>query len=130
MKSNTGALLTKIAAIINFVTAGILILIGISFSIFISPATIFAEKTFQNKELLIKTLTSYPSLFFLIFLFIAIIILIIGLLQLMASNKMKSSKTVKNGSIWAIVIGALTITQLTGILCLIGGILGVIDSEK
>ncbi len=112
MKSKTGALLTKIAAIINLITAGIILLLGI---------------------ILIIGLSLYQGLpFNLIFiiLLISLIIFAIGLLLWNASEKMKNPKTVRTGAIIAIVVGVLSISSLIGILALIGGIIALIDSDK
>lgn len=43
---------------------------------------------------------------------------------------MKKSKHVKSASITVIILGILTIANFIGIFVLIGGIIGLIDSEK
>lgn len=113
MKSKTGSLLTKIAAIINIVFAGLAFLLG--FIAFIGLG-FFQRGIHFNLGIFVLGLS--------------IIGLVLGFLLLNASEKMKNSKTVKNGAVWAIVIGVLTLTNLTGILALIGGIIALIDSDK
>ncbi len=112
MKSKTGSLLVKIAAIINIVIAGLVIFGGILSLIGI---TLY---------------TKFPINLSIVIFIIAILISIFGYLLLDASKKMQNSKTVKNGSIWAIVLGVLTISSIAGILALIGGIIGLIDADK
>lgn len=115
MESKTGALLTKIAAIINLVIAGLIFVVG---TIAILAMT-FYQGIAVNLFILI-------SLFFIF----SFIIFLSGILLLNASKKMKTSKNVKNGAIWALVIGVLTMKFLTGILALIGGIIALVDSDK
>ncbi|OGJ20031.1 hypothetical protein A3K73_03930 [Candidatus Pacearchaeota archaeon RBG_13_36_9] len=112
MESETGALLTKISAIINFVVAGIIFLIGIIgiFGLFVFPRL--------------------TILLMFIFLLVGLIVLIFALLLWNAAVKMKNPRTVKNGAIWAIVLGALTLGNVTGILALVGGIIALIESDK
>jgi hypothetical protein len=69
------------------------------------------------------------NLLFLILLG-ALVAFIVGLLILNASKKMKKPETVKNGAIWAIVLGIISLGSVSGILALIGGIIALIDSEK
>lgn len=118
MKSETGAVLTKISAILNFVFSGIIFLIGVLSAIGLS---LFQETPF---------FLSIRVNMMLIFLLIALVILALGFVLLNISKKMQNSKTVKNASIWAIVIGALTFSSISGILALVGGIIGIIDSDK
>ena len=115
MKSETGYLLTKIAAIINFIISAIIFIMGLGILIFVWGL--------DNEKI-------NPIVIFLIAILISLIILIFGLLELKASNKMKNPKTTRNGAIWAIVLGALTIGNLSGILSLIGGIIGLTDSNR
>lgn len=112
MESKTGALLTKISAIINFVVAGIIFLIGI--------VALIGLNMYQGIP------------FNLVFLMLAftLIVLVVGLLLWNAAEKMKNKKTVKKGAIWAIVLGVLTIQVISGILALVGGIIAIIDADK
>lgn len=116
MKSDTGSLLTKIAAIINFVAAVIVAVIGI---VIATLGSMFLKET-----------RIAPLLLGLILIIVAIVVLILGLLELRAADKMKNPKTARNGAIWAIVLGAITIGNISGILALIGGIIGIIDADK
>jgi hypothetical protein len=112
MKSETGALLTKIAGIITLALAGLISILLI--------IVIVATAAYQRA----------PVNLMLIFLIIPIIFFAIGFLILSASKKMETPKTTRNGAIWAIVIGALTIQTVIGILVLIGGVIALIDSNK
>ena len=124
MKSETGALLTKISAIIDFVVAGILVLIGIIvFAVGMSgnfPAT--PESTLPGSTAAI--------LIFFILILAAVVVLVMGLLLYKSSKKMLNPKTTRNGAIWAIIIGIITLGNVIGILALIGGIIGLSDANK
>ena len=119
MKSKTGSLLTLIAAIIDLAVAGIVFLLA-----FIIPLLISLGITPE------KDIPFAPIFLSLILALVAILVFLLGILLLTASRKMKSQKTVRNGAIWAIILGALTIGQVSGILALIGGIIGIIDADK
>ena len=122
MKSDNGAMLTKIAAIINFVVSGIILLAGIIFSLVIGyiPEANNSELSNQVVSFIIIALA----------VLISFIIFLLGWLLLSASRKMRDKKTVKNGAIWAIVIGAITLGNVSGIFALIGGILALVDADK
>ncbi len=122
MKSETGALLTKISAIIDFVAAGIVLLIGIVASILIGSGVGTIENNIPRDFLAI--------LIFLVLLLASVVILVIGLLLFKASKKMLNPKTTRNGAIWAIVLGVITLGNVIGILALIGGIIGLSDANK
>ena len=122
MKSETGALLTKIAAIIDFVIAGIILLIGIIYSMLIASGVGELKSSMPTDILAI--------LIFLALLLVSVIVLILGLLLYKASKKMLNPKTARNGAIWAIVLGVITLSSLSGILALIGGIIGLSDANK
>jgi len=115
MKSKTGALLTKIAAIINLVVAGLVFLLGIT--------ALIGLGLYQGQG-------GMPLNLGIMVMAISLIGFVLGFLLLNAAEKMKSQKTVKNGGIWAIVIGVITLTNITGIIALIGGILAVLDADK
>lgn len=119
MKSNTGAMLTKIAAIVDFVIAGLIFIAGIVCFLFwnLIPVEI---KTDIPSKLIVS----------LIIVAIFAIVLILGFLFLMASRRMRNPKTVRNGAIWAIVLGAINFGNISGILALIGGIIGLNDADK
>lgn len=112
MKSQTGALLTKIAGIIDIVIGGIILFFGL--------IAIFGLTLYQG----------IPYNLFILLLTIPLMFFVLGGLILNSSKKMENAKTVKNGSIWAIVLGVLTMQFFTGVLTLIGGIIALIDSDK
>lgn len=112
MKSEIGALLTRIAAIINFIIASLVFIGGI--------VSILGITFYQG----------IPFNLMIMFFVMASIFFVLGMLMLNSSKKMQNPKTVKNGTIWAIVLGVITIQFFTGILSLIGGIIALIDSEK
>src|SRR3989344_8518329 len=122
MKSETGALLTKIAAIIDFVVAGIILLIGIICSILIASGVGELKSSIPIDIL--------AMLIFLVLLLISVVVLVFGLLLYKASKKMLNPKTTRNGAIWAIVLGVITLGNISGILALIGGIIGLSDANK
>ncbi len=111
MKSDTGSSLTKIAAIISIVVAGLITLFGL----IAVMGALFYNGFLNLIGLLLISIT---------------IMLVMGILMLRASKKMKDAKTVKQGAIWAIVLGVLNIGLVTGILCFIGGIIALIDADK
>ena|SRR3989344_5380121 len=119
MESKTGSLLTFIAAIINFIISGLVFLVSLVFL-----AVVFVIKDYN------LGISIPPFLLFIIILLVAVILFIIASLSLVASRKMKHKKTVRKGAIWAIILGAITIGQISGILSLIGGIIGIIDADK
>lgn len=108
----TGILLVKIAAIINFVIAGLLFFFGLIAFVGLS----------------IYRTTPFNLGFFV--LFIAIILLLFGFLFWKVHERMSDTKTAKNGAIWSIVLGALLISNISGILALIGGILVLVELDK
>lgn len=118
MKSETGSILTKIAGIINLVLAAIIFVFGlvamVGFSIY--NGTPF---------LLSKTVN-----LLMIFIILSIVLFALGMLMLKSSKKMQNTKTVRNGAIWAIILGVLNLSFLTGVLSLVGGIIGLIDADK
>ncbi|MDO8622783.1 MAG: hypothetical protein Q7R52_00900 [archaeon] len=119
MKSDTGAMLTKIAAIVDFVIAGLIFIAGIAV-LFLWDLIPVEMKTDAPTKLVI----------FLIILAVFVVILVLSFLFLMASKRMRNPKTVRNGAIWAIVLGAINIGNISGILALIGGIIGLVDADK
>lgn len=112
MKSETGSLLTKISAIINLVFAGLAIFFGL--------IAILGISAYSN----------FPKTLSIIIFALAALSLIMGLLLWNASKKMQDKKTVKSGAIWAIILGIILITNVSGILALIGGIFALVDSDK
>ena len=78
MKSETGSLLTKISAIINFVIAGLVFFLGL--------ISVIGLSFYQGVPF---------NLMFLILGF-SIIVFVLGVLLWNAAEKMKNSKTVKN----------------------------------
>lgn len=122
MKSETGASLTKIAAIINFVIAGIVLFVALVISLFINYI-----RKLPNAEV------SHPFLpiaIFILGILISLVIILIGCILLISSRKMLNAKTARNGAIWAIIIGVIEIGNIIGILALIGGIIGLTDANK
>ena len=127
MKSETGSLLTKIAAIIDFIAAGILGLVGIVlFSLIMSGVIPDSAKA----DLSGMPVGSLAGIILLICILIGVLFLVMGLLLYKASKKMLNPKTTRKGSIWAIVIGVITLSNISGILALIGGIIGLSDAGK
>lgn len=116
MKSDTGALLTKIAAIVDFVLAGFVFLAGIVIGLGFS---------FYSEEMGIS-----PIIVLVIIILISVLVFVMGTLFMSASRKMKDPRTVRNGAIWAIVLGVINIGNISGILSLIGGIIALSDSDK
>lgn len=112
MQSKNGALLTKIAAIIDFVIAGLILLIGL--------LAVLGTALYQGA----------PINLVLVILAVSLVVFVIGMLLWNAAKKMQNSKTVRNGAIWAIVLGVFTMSAFSGVLALIGGIIGLIDSDK
>ena len=112
MQSDIGALLTKIAAIINFAVAGIVLLLGVIAFLGVS----FYQGT--------------PLNLMIVLVIVFLVLIVLGILLLNASKKMKNPSTVKNGAIWAIVLGVLTFSNFSGVLAIIGGVIALIDSDK
>lgn len=112
MESHIGALLTKISAIIDFIAAAIIFIIG-----FIAMAGI----------VIFPRLSGILSF---ILILVGAIVLVFGFIIWHAAKLMENPRTVKNGAIWAIVLGALTVGNISGILALIGGIIALVESEK
>lgn len=112
MKSKNGALLTKIAAIINLVIAALVFIGGL--------ISILGITFYQG----------IPFNLMILFFIIALTTFVFGMLMLNSSKKMQNPRTVKKGAILAIILGAITVQFLTGIISLIGGIIALIDSEK
>jgi hypothetical protein len=110
-KSETGAIITKISAIINIILAILVFLAAIGVGIGIA---------------LIDWLPNWLSS---IGILIAIVLFVFGLLVWRAGNLMQDPRTVKSGAVWAIVLGVITISTFTGILTLIGGIIALIESR-
>ena len=73
---------------------------------------------------------SKAGIILLICILIGVLFLVMGLLLYKASKKMLNPKTTRKGSIWAIVIGVITLGNISGILVLIGGIIGLSDAGK
>ncbi len=122
MQSKTGSTLALISAIINYIGAGIFLLIST-----ITPLMILvAEEQPQNG---ISNSTA-AIIFFIIFFIIAAVFLTIGLLFHKASKKMKNPKTTKNGAIWALILGILTFGNIAGILGIVAGAIGLSDANK
>jgi hypothetical protein len=112
MKSKNGALLTKISAVINFIIAG-LVFLG-------SIIAVLGLSFYRGLPINLGVLGFLAAL----------VILVFGLLVWNAGSKMEDSRTVRNGAVWAVVLGAITIGTVSGILALIGGILGLMDADK
>jgi len=108
----TGALLVKIAAIINFVIGGLAFIFGL-----IS----FIGLSFY---------ANIPSLVGLFVLLTAMVVLVLGFLLLRIYQLMRYPKTARKGGIWSIVLGAILMSSLSGILALIGGILVLVELGK
>ena len=112
MESQAGSLLTKIAAIINLALAGLIFILGI--------IAIIGVSIYEG----------VPYNVLILFLVVMLILFAFGFLLLYFSNQMKNPKKVKSASIWAIVLGIISVGNFTGILALVGVIVGLIDSEK
>jgi hypothetical protein len=111
MRSETGALLTKISAVISMIVAILVFLAAIGVAIGI-------------------TVIDWIGGFAIITLIAAVIVFIFALLLWRAAEMMKNPRTVRSGAIWAIVLGILTLGNLAGILALIGGIIALIESGR
>ncbi|MEA3329868.1 MAG: hypothetical protein U9Q06_03935 [Nanoarchaeota archaeon] len=122
MESKTGSLLAKISAIINLVLAIFIFLIGICLTIIAGMG--IGESSGNVSPFGIS------MIILAITLFISGIMLTLSLLLFSASTKMKNPKTVKNGAIWSLVLGIITFGNLSGILALVGGIIGLSDADK
>ncbi|PIN94951.1 hypothetical protein COU53_01605 [Candidatus Pacearchaeota archaeon CG10_big_fil_rev_8_21_14_0_10_30_48] len=120
MNNKTGSLFVLIAAIFNYIGAGLIIL-G-SLIIFLLGEV---PKVLVNEGLTfsVRTIT-------LLGIALGILVLILAFLQQTISKKMKNKKMLKNNSILAIILGIITVGNISGILCLIGGIIGLSESKK
>ncbi len=110
--SKTGAIITKISAIIDIVVAVLVFLAAIGVGIGLSLTD------------------ALPAWLSSIGIIIAIVLFVFGLLVWRAANMMEDPRTVRSGSIWAIVLGVITISTFTGVLTLIGGIIALVESSR
>ncbi len=122
MKSKSGSTLTFISAILNYIVAGVVFLLGLIISILIFSGTgeIGGNISRQATGLIALAILTIVSIIFLI----------LGLLFNMASKKMLNPKTTKNGAIWALILGIITLGNLAGIIGIIGGAIALGDSDK
>lgn len=112
MRSETGAVITKISAIIDIIAGIIVFLLAIGLGIGLAVTNWL------------------PSWLSGIGVIIAILIFIFGLLVWRAAEMMRDPRRVRSGAIWAIVLGVITLSSITGILTLIGGIIALVDSGR
>ena len=110
MISKTGSTLAKIASIIYFVLAVLILIAGFVFLI-INP--------FEA-----------PITMGIILIIVAIVGFIVGFLYRMSSRMMLNNKQVRTGAIISLVLGVLSLGNLIGVLGVIGGIIGLIDAGK
>lgn len=123
MNNKTASLFVLIAAIFNYIVAGIIILASLMLLILSSiPEFLANELAKEGINLSVGTISTLGLL-------LGILILALAFIQLRVSKKMKNKKTLRNGSIWALVLGIITIGNVSGILCLIGGIIGLSESK-
>jgi len=113
-KSEAGSILALIEAIITFVVAAIILIVGV---IFLTIPAATAE--IQKEGLTV-------GFIFAFFLIAASIVFVIGYFKLYASKLMKSPKTTLKGGIIALVLGIVS----GGLLCIIGGILGIVEGSN
>ena len=110
MESKIGSILLLISAILTFIVAGILLIIGVAIPFL--PA---------------ENMQGNPIFGMIIFLVIAILFFIVAFLKLWASRLMKVPETTSKGGIVAIVVGILNGGDL---LAIIGGIIGIVQAGK
>jgi drug/metabolite transporter (DMT)-like permease len=104
-----------IAGILTFIFSGIVFFISI---------LAFLGVNFININL------GFPWEFFGgIGLLLTLISFVFGFLYVKASKMMLSKKSSQTGSIMAIVLGVITLGNIIGILGLVGGIIGLIESS-
>jgi hypothetical protein len=122
MESKSGSKLTFISSILNYIFAGFVFLLGLIFSIVIFSGVGEIEGNISRQATGLIVLA--------IFIIVSVIFLILGLLFNMASKKMLNPKTTKNGAIWALILGIITLGNIAGILAVIGGAIALGDSDK
>lgn len=115
-------ILTLIAAIINYIFAGILFFFILIASLILLLVGFSDAKAF------------FPGfLIFFIFILATLFVLGMGILLNVSANKMRcgNSEEIKFWSIVTIIVGVISLGGISGILALIGGILGLVKlSDK
>ena len=109
MESKTGSVLSLIGGILWLVLSIILIVTAL--------IVVIVSSTSESMSGLV---------FGIVFMAIGIVCIVYGVLAVKAAQWMKEQKTSKRGGIVALIIGILGMN----ILVIIGGILGLIDSDK
>ena len=113
MESKVGSILALISAILGFIGAVVLLIIGL-LAVFVGSKASTTAGTAVGTGI---------GIFYIVF---AIVAGIIAFLTLKASKWMKDSQTTKKGGITALICGIIGLNILT----LIAGIFGLVDSGK
>lgn len=121
-KSKIPYILTLIAAIIDLI-AGIVIFI-------VSLFVILLGSSVPNIVSDLSEIPLAPVIAGVILIIASLVVIAIAILLLVASTKMRDSKDERGWGILTIIIGAITIGQVSGILALVGGIIYLIDSHN
>ncbi len=115
MESKAGPILLLISSIITFFFA--------AFALLVLILMIFSPSSIEN----FPTKGNLPTIITIIYFFIFVFILVLGMFKLWASKLMKNPKTTTKGGIIALVCGILS---LGDILAIVGGILGIAQGKE